>query len=129
MLWIILFSGFDDRGLILRNLLNVSPPSVCGIFRNGLYGTIQHCSREEGGEEKGADSISDAVVAEVHILPPHRWVTAVPAASVAGAFCLTKQLPYCGRGRELDSKLIKKIFQNLTMIIKCGKTNCSQLNP
>ena len=31
--WTILFSVLDDIGLILRNTLDVLPPSVCGIFR------------------------------------------------------------------------------------------------
>ena len=36
--------GLDDRGLILRNVLDVSPPSVCG--------NLQHCdSVGEGGGE------------------------------------------------------------------------------
>ena len=55
VIWIILFSGLDDHGLILRNLLNnISPQSVCSIFRSNPSNTIQHCSWEEVGEEKGA---------------------------------------------------------------------------
>ena len=49
-----LFSELDDRGLILRNLLDVSLPSVCGIFKSGPSGTLQLCGREVEGVEKGA---------------------------------------------------------------------------
>ena len=34
----------------LRNLLDILPPSVCGIFRSGPSSTLQYCSREEEGE-------------------------------------------------------------------------------
>ena len=37
-----LFTGFEDRGLILRGVLfDVSPPSECGILRSGPSGTLQ----------------------------------------------------------------------------------------
>ena len=35
----ILFSRLDDRGLLLRNLLNVLLSSVCGILRSGSSST------------------------------------------------------------------------------------------
>jgi hypothetical protein len=44
-----LLSGLDDRGQIVRNLLAVSPPSVCDIFRSGASGTLQYCDMEEKG--------------------------------------------------------------------------------
>ena len=43
---IILFSRLDDCGLILRTILDVLPPSVCGIFRSGPSSTLQYCGRE-----------------------------------------------------------------------------------
>ena len=49
-----MFSGLDDSGLILRNLLDLSPPSVCGIFRNDPSGTLEHCGKEEGGGGEGS---------------------------------------------------------------------------
>ena len=57
-----MFSELDDRALILRNLLDVSPPSVCGIFRTGPSCTLQHCGREEEGRRREPDSnVVDAV--------------------------------------------------------------------
>ena len=50
---IIMFSGLDDHGLLLRNLLGILPPSVCGIFRSGPSSTLQHSSREEGWGGEG----------------------------------------------------------------------------
>jgi hypothetical protein len=41
VLYIILFSGLDDLGLLLRNLFE-----VCSIFTSGPSGTLQHCSRK-----------------------------------------------------------------------------------
>ena len=52
-LWIILFSGLDDHGLLLRNLIDISLQSVCGIFRSGPSGTLWHYGREERGQQKG----------------------------------------------------------------------------
>ena len=76
-------------GIILRNVLDVLLPSVCSIFRSGPSDNLQHCGRKEGGRRKELDSnIADAVVPEVLLLPPRHWVTAVPAAGVAGALCL-----------------------------------------
>ena len=43
---IILLSGLDDHGLMLTNVLDVTPPSVSGIFRSGPSGTLQHCGGE-----------------------------------------------------------------------------------
>ena len=74
-------NNFDDRGLILINLLDVSLPSVCGIFRSDPSGA-QHCDREPDS------NVIDAVVPEVLLLPPRCWVTAVLAAGVTGALCL-----------------------------------------
>ena len=105
VLWIILFSRLDDRGLILRNILNVSPPSVYSILRNGPSSIIQHCSRKDGGGRKELDS----VIPEV-LLTSRCWITAVPTAG-AGALCLAWWLPCCGRGRELDSKLADVILK------------------
>ena len=53
MLRIILFSRVDDHGRLLRKLLNILPPSVCGIFRSDPSG-IQHCGREEGAGSEGS---------------------------------------------------------------------------
>ena len=40
--WIILFTGFEDRGLMLRGVfLDVLPPSVCSILRSDPSGTLQ----------------------------------------------------------------------------------------
>ena len=78
MLCIILFSGHDDRGLILAIFLT----SGCGIFRSGPFGTLQHCSKEEERRRKELDSNIDVdtIVPEVCLLPSHHWVTAVPVA-------------------------------------------------
>ena len=46
--------GLDDRGPLLRNLLDVLPTSVCSIFGSGPSSTLQHCSRKEGQQKKGA---------------------------------------------------------------------------
>ena len=83
--YIILISGFDDNGQLLKNLLNVSLPSVCGILRSDSSGT-QHCGKDKGGgRRRELDfNLADAIVLEVRILPPYRWVT---AAGVAGALC------------------------------------------
>ena len=35
----VLLSGLDGNGLGLKSLLDVSPPSVCGILRSGPSGT------------------------------------------------------------------------------------------
>ena len=44
---VMLFTGFEDRGLMLRGVvLDVSPPSVCGILRSGPSGTLQLRSGE-----------------------------------------------------------------------------------
>jgi hypothetical protein len=48
-LCIILFFRLDDRGLLLRDLLNVLPPSVCSILRSGPSGG------EEGGRRRELD--------------------------------------------------------------------------
>ena len=56
------------------------------------------------------DSVIDAVVPEVLLLPPRRWVT---AAGVAGALCLACRLPHCSRGMELDSKLADAVLEVL----------------
>ena len=46
-------NSFDFPGfLILRNVFDFSPSSVCGIFRSGPSDS-QHCRRKEGGKEKG----------------------------------------------------------------------------
>ena len=44
---------------------------------------LQHCGREEGG---GEGSVVDIVVPEVCLLPPRRWVTAIPAPFSASSF-------------------------------------------
>ena len=49
LLCIILFSELDDHGLLLKNLLGVSSPSVCGILASVPSGTLGHCGNEEGG--------------------------------------------------------------------------------
>ena len=50
-----LFSRLEDRGLIIRNVLDVSPPYVCGIFRSGLSGKLQHSIGRKGeGKQKEA---------------------------------------------------------------------------
>ena len=42
VLWIIFWlTELEDRGLMLRYFPDVSPPSVCGIFRSGPSGTLQ----------------------------------------------------------------------------------------
>ena len=39
--WVILFTGFENRGLMLRDLvIDVSQSSVSGIFRSGPSGTL-----------------------------------------------------------------------------------------
>ena len=53
VLWMILFFRLDDCGVILRNNLDVSPLSVCRIFRGGPSSTFQHCGREEWGGGAG----------------------------------------------------------------------------
>ena len=35
-------------------------------------------------------NLANAIVLEVRLLPPHRWIAAVTAVSVAQALCLTK---------------------------------------
>ena len=57
-----LFSGLNDRSLLLRNLLEVSSSSVYGILRSSPSGTL----REEGGERRiELDSnLTNAVVLE-----------------------------------------------------------------
>ena len=56
-------TGLEDRGLMLRCFPDVSPPSVCGIFRSGPSGTLQRfllplksaekTTPEDGGETSG----------------------------------------------------------------------------
>ena len=46
----------DDHRLILRNILHVSPPSMCSILKSGSSGTLQHCGRKEGARRKESDS-------------------------------------------------------------------------
>ena len=48
---IFIFSGLVGRGLMVRNVLGVSPSTACGIFRSRPSGNCRHCAREE---EKGA---------------------------------------------------------------------------
>ena len=48
VLRIILFSGLDYHGQLLRKVLDVLPPSVCGILRSDPSDTLQHRGREEG---------------------------------------------------------------------------------
>jgi hypothetical protein len=79
----------DDRGLLLRNLPDISPPSVCGILRRGPSCSLQHCIREEGGKEELDSNLADTLVLEVSLQTPRLWVAAVPATCVAGALCLT----------------------------------------
>ena len=88
MLCIILFSGLDDRGLLLRNHLDVSLPSS-GVVVLALFNTA--IDRKER-RRRGPDSnIANAVVLKVHFLPPHCWVIAArlqlekraPATAVA----------------------------------------------
>jgi hypothetical protein len=78
-----LFSGLDDCGLLLRNLLNISLPSVCSIFRNSPSVTLQHCGREEGRRRKSDSNLADAIFLEGCLPLPHYWVTAISAAGVA----------------------------------------------
>ena len=63
---IMLFYGLEGRGLLLRNLLDVSSPSVCGIFRS-VPSTLRMGGR---GEKKRPESnLADTVVLEVRLLP------------------------------------------------------------
>ena len=44
---IFLLTGLEDRGLMLQYFPDVSPPSVCGIFRSGPSGTQMAAKRRE----------------------------------------------------------------------------------
>ena len=60
----------------LRNLLDVSAPSVCDILRSGPSDT-QHWWRRKRGRRRELDSnLVDAIVLEVCLLP-RRWATPV----------------------------------------------------
>ena len=60
----------------LRNLLDVSAPSVCDILRSGPSDT-QHWWRRKRGRRRELDSnLVDAIVLEVRLLP-RRWATPV----------------------------------------------------
>ena len=92
----------------MRNLLDVSPPSLCDIL-SGLSGTPQHFGREKGGRSRDPDSnVADAVVREVLLSPLRRRVTAVFGA---GALYLAWRLPRCCRARKLDSKLAYVVLE------------------
>ena len=74
-----LFTGFEDRGLMFRGvLLDVSPPPLRGILRSGPSGTLQRRRRRRPSSS----------------LSPLGYLS----------FCLLWQLLRCGMGRELDSK-------------------------
>ena len=65
----ILFSGLHGRGLLLKTLPDVSSPSVSGILRSDIFGTLQHCGR---GRELDSD-LADSVVFEIRLLSPRYW--------------------------------------------------------
>ena len=62
------------------------------------------------GRKESNSFVADAVVPRVFLLPLHRWVTAVTAAGT-GALCLAWQLPRCGNGRKVDSKLADVVLE------------------
>ena len=91
--------------LILRIVLGISLTSW-GVVLQALFNSAV------GGRRKELDSVADAVVPEVLLLPPCRWVTSVPDTS-AGALCLVWWLLHCDRERELDSKLADVVLSLL----------------
>ena len=78
--------------------------TICG--RHLQEWSSWHCLTLAVGRRESDSNVTNAVIPRVYLLPPHHWITAVPTAS-AGPLCLAWQLPCCGMGRKLDSKLPK----------------------
>ena len=81
---------------MLRDVLDVLPPSVCSIFRSGPFGTL---STMVGGKELDYNAVNAVIL----LLPPCCWVTAVSAAG-SGNFCVAEG----GRSQTPNSKSSSK---------------------
>ena len=61
-----------------------------GVVLPALFNTV--VGRKEGRRREPDSNLTNGVVLEVHLLPFHFWVTAVPTAGVAGVLCSTYPL-------------------------------------
>ena len=93
-----LFTGFEDRGLMLRGYCPRRIAAIC--VRHPQEWSFRHSLTTVGGRKLDSNAVDGVVL----LLPPRRWVVSV--SSDAGARSLWWQRLCSGRGvgREPDSK-------------------------